>query len=478
MINENEIKKGNVFTLNVSGLSSECKGISKTADGYVIFIPGTYPGDIVKAKISKRKKSFAEAQVLEIITPSENRIKPECRHFGVCGGCKMQDLNYNAQADFKTDTVMNAFKRIGEFNNINVLPLQKPPDIYYYRNKMEFSFTNDKWVAKEDLKKKKEEFALGLHVPGFHSKILDIEECRLQSVISFGIVNFTREFFKKREITIYSTSEAKGFLRFLIIRQSRNTADIMVNIITYDYDKSLMSEYKNELLLHYPAVTSLVNGISKRKAQTAFADEINVIHGNDYILEKLRNNGKEYIFKISPNSFFQTNTAQAENLLKTAILLGEFNKEDSVLDLYCGAGSIAIFISDKVKNITGVELIQDAVANAKENSLLNGISNTEFICSDIRDFLIRIENDKMTGKYNKVILDPPRSGLHPEICEILKNSAFEKIIYVSCNPSTQARDLKIICSENNYRLGRIQPVDMFPQTYHIENVAEVVKIER
>jgi 23S rRNA (uracil1939-C5)-methyltransferase len=316
--------------------------------------------------------------------------------------------------------------------------------------------------------KTNDRFALGLHIPKFYSKIIDVEDCKLQSEISNGILNFTREFFKSRNACIYNTHTHTGYLRFLVIRQSRNTDDLMVNLITSSYEKEIAGEYSKELLNNFPSITTIVNSTTERKAQVAFSEKEYVLHGEGFIYEILSNNGRQYKFKISPNSFFQTNTSQTEILYKTGLDFLMPCKNDSILDLYCGAGSISIFTSNLVKNVTGVEIVKDAVDNANENALINYVTNVNFIESDIKDFMKQLE--LANCGYNKVILDPPRAGLHPDICRILSETNFEKILYISCNPGTQARDLQIICSNNRYRIEKIQPVDMFPQTYHVENV--------
>jgi len=483
---DNIIRKGTEHELTITALSSEGKGISRQEGGFVVFCDQALPGDTVRAMIKKKKHNYAEAEITEIITKSDSRTEPKCRHFGICGGCKLQNYDYDKQLEYKTSAVKNAFERIGGFENLTVPAAIGCGNIFYYRNKMEFSFSDDKWVAKEDIGKERERFALGLHVPKFHSKIIDITECHLQSELSYNIVNFSREFFKQKGAGIYSTRTHDGYLRFLLIRTGtqKNTAvkdtagDVMVNLITYNYDEILISEYREKILELFPQITTLVNSFTQKKAQVAFAEEMVILKGHGYIYEYLNSGGREYKFKISPNSFFQTNTKQAERLYKIAAEFAELKPADRVLDLYCGAGSISIFISGNVERVKGVELIKEAIMSAEENAEQNGVKNTEFELSDIKDYLVRDKEgaDESSG-FNKVIVDPPRSGLHPDICEILSNTRHEKIVYVSCNPGTQARDLQIICSKGNYRLGRIQPVDMFPQTYHVENVAELISVK-
>lgn len=475
------IKKGDELLIDVLDLTSEGKGVSRVDDGFVVFSEGTLPGDRAMVRVSKKKNSYAEARTIEIVRKSDYRIQPACRFFGTCGGCKLQNLEYDKQIEFKTKIVKDAFERIGGFPVKEIPQALKCDEIFYYRNKMEYSFSDDEWFVNPDSKKNDAPgFALGLHVPKFHSKIISIDECFLQSQTSNGILNFTREFFTERNATSYSTKTQSGFLRFLILRQSKNTNDFMVNLITFDYDENLINEYSTILRSKFPDVTTLVNSISQKKSQVATGEEERVIFGSGLINEKLITaDGREFTFSISPQSFFQTNTLQAQRLFNEVVRLGQFNESDNVLDLYCGTGSISIFISDFVGSVFGVELSDAAISDAKQNALVNNVKNAEFMCSDIKDFLVDEigKNDKWPGTalHNKLILDPPRSGLHPKICETLAESKFEKIIYVSCNPHTQARDLKIICGNNNYRIDSMQPVDMFPHTYHIENVVSLVR---
>jgi 23S rRNA (uracil1939-C5)-methyltransferase len=479
-----DIKKNNEYTLSISALSSEGTGISKIDDGYVIFVTDALPGDKVLCKILKVKQNYASAGLIKILELSSARLHPECSYFGSysgscsgsCGGCKLQHLDYQHQLEHKTQTVLDALTKIGSFENINPEKTIQSNNIFFYRNKMEFSFSDDKWLIKKDMDSPKEKFALGLHIPRFHTKILDIEKCYLQSEVSNNILNFTRNFFKTRSTSVYSTKTHTGLLRFLVIRQSKNTRDLMVNLITSrsGSDKELISEYSNSLIESIPQITTVVNGITTSKAAVAFCEDVNILHGSGFIYEKLGDEDfREFnpVFKISPNSFFQTNTNQAFKLFCVAKEFLSPVENDNVLDLYCGAGSISIFISESVKSVTGVELIPDSIDNANENLKINSVSNVNFICSDILDYV----KSNSVQEFNKLILDPPRSGLHPEICRTLAESDFEKIIYVSCNSQTQARDLKIICGGEKYKIEKIQPVDMFPQTYHIENVVSLVR---
>ncbi|KAA0210127.1 23S rRNA (uracil(1939)-C(5))-methyltransferase RlmD [Ignavibacteria bacterium CHB1] len=466
------MKKGDELELTIETLSTEGKGLARTADGFVVFVENSLPQDYLIARVSKKKFSYAEAKLINLISPSPDRVSPECSYFGVCGGCKIQNYAYSKQLDFKAQAVSDAFRKIGNFNIPEIPDVIGSEYIYHFRNKMEFSFSNDKWFTNPD-ERGTDSFALGLHVPNFHSKIVDINQCLLQSELSNRILNFTRDFFKQRNISIYSTATHTGMLRFLVIRQSTNTNDLMVNLITLSHDRTLMNQYSSELTGEIPQITTLINSTTKSKAQVAFAEEQYILSGGGFITEKLfDSSGKVFEFRISPNSFFQTNSRQTNTLYTIAKDFGEFSKHDRVLDLYCGAGSISIFIADAVERVLGVEIVEDAIKNANDNKKINRIFNVDFICSDIKKFIAG--ND--INEFNKIIIDPPRSGIHPDIATALSDSRMEKIVYVSCNPSTQARDLKIICSKGNYKIEKIQPVDMFPHTYHIENVISLKAI--
>ena len=461
------MKKGDELVLEITGLSSEGYGIGRI-DNFVVFVENTLPGDIVKTQILRKKHSYAKAKTLEFIEKSENRIAPECEYFGTCGGCKIQNYKYEKQIEHKTQTVKDAFSKIGKFDlsNIEIPPALQSKNIFHYRNKTEFSFSTDKWYDVPPPKGTKD-FVLGFHVPGFYTKIVDINKCFLQANVADDIVNFTRDFFTYKGETIYDSKTDSGYLRFLVIRKCENNNDLLVNLVTFDFNEELIAEFTDRLIKQIPSITSVVNSVTRRKAHVAVGEEAKVYFGKGTILEKLNNGRKDLLFKISPNSFFQTNTKQAELLYSTGESFLDLNPEDKLLDLYCGAGAITLFVSDKVNSAFGVELIEDAVMNAKENAELNNITNCDFFTADIKDFL-KSQNKELN--FNKLVLDPPRSGLHPDISEILSDSSFEKILYISCNPSTQARDIATICSKGKYIISKVQPVDMFPHTYHVENI--------
>lgn len=464
----NTPKKDEILEFTVMDLSFEGKGVAKTKSDFVVFINNTIPGDIVSARINKVKKNYAEAKLIEVLTPSENRVVPRCEYFGTCNGCKMQNLEYAHQIEFKKKSAADAFERIGGFENLFIPDIIGNDDIYYYRNKLEFSFSNSRWLTNEDkdTENADKSFALGFHIPKFIDKVLDLKRCYLQSELSNKILNLTRDFFKSRKITIYSTQTHTGYLRYLIIRQSSVTGELMVNLITTEEKPDLVKEYGDELKKEVPEVTTFINSISTSKAQVASGEKTIVVFGDGVITEHL---GK-FKFIISPMSFFQTNTMQAKKLFDTALKLANFTGNENVLDLYCGCGAISLYISEYVNKVMGVELSNESILSAHENAEINGVKNCDFVSYDVKDYLGIIKSEKSV-RYDTFILDPPRSGIHPKAAEYILEYEPEKIIYVSCNPTTQARDIKLLAEK--YNITAIQPVDMFPHTYHIENIVRL-----
>ncbi len=477
-----KLLKDDILDIDIADLGAEGKGIGRTADDFVVFVKNTVPGDKARVKVKKVKKNYAEANLLDIITSSALRTKPLCRYFGTCNGCRIQNIDYKHQLELKHKTVQNAFERIGGFTNIEIPPVIGSQNVYFYRNKLEFSFSNHRWLTEEDINNNNSDknFALGFHMPGFIDKVLNIDECCLQSETSNKILNLTQKFFKSKGESVYTTKTHSGYLRYLIIRQSSGTPDIMVNLITHAENKSIIDEYSALLKNEIPEVITFINSISTSKAQVAQGDYANTIFGEGWIKEKIG----DYEFKITPSSFFQTNSLQAKALFDTIIQLGSFGKDENVLDLYCGAGAISIYISDYVKNILGIEMNEEAIEMAKENAGLNNVRNCEFLSHDVKEFLHDLSNSKFSdsrwslprnqmrgGNDNSIILDPPRSGIHPKAAEYILRLEPEKIIYVSCNPATQARDIKLLAEK--YNITAMQPVDMFPHTFHIENVVRL-----
>lgn len=474
------IKKGEILKLEITDYAFEGKGIARISleenndKNFVVFVQGAYPGDIVEARIIKKKKSFAEARIVKHIQSAKDRVFAKCKYFGSCGGCKQQDLDYQKQLFYKEEQVKDIFERLGGFTNFEIQPILSSENQYFYRNKMEFSFADKRWVPKEEFDSgdeiKDRNFALGLHIPRIFDKVLDINECFLQSEISNKILNFTRDFFKKRNTSIYSTKTHEGFLRNLVIRQAFCTKDLMVNLVTLSDDKQLMKDFSEELVTEIPEVTTVINNVNLRKAQVAIGDFENVYFGSGFIYDLIG----EFKFRISTNSFFQTNTLQGEKLYHTALDFADFSGDEIVYDLYSGAGTISTFISKNVEKVYGVEAVDSAVKDAKFNVKLNNVSNVEFLKADLNRSFLPIIEHKNIPKPDVIIADPPRSGMNPKTVKDIIQLNPEKIVYVSCNPATQVRDIKILV-ESGYSLIKIKPVDMFPNTYHIENMALLIR---
>ena len=488
------VKKGDIVQFQIEKYAFEGKGIAKVSKNellglteengseknYVVFVQGSYPGDTVNARLLKIKNSYAEALTLEILSQSPERVEAKCNFFGTCGGCKQQNLNYDSQLKYKQQQVLEIFNKLGGFADLSVdkagfeiEPIIPSENVFYYRNKMEFSFSDKRWLTKSEIDSEENldrDFALGLHIPRIFDKVLDIDECFLQSEVSNKILNFTRDFFKTRNTSIYSTKTHVGYLRNLVIKQSFHTNDLMVNLVTSEENDDLMTEYYDELRKEIPQVTTVINNINKKFAAVAVGDYEKVIFGSGFIYDEI---GK-YKFRVSANSFFQTNTTQAEKLYQTALDYAELNGNEIVYDLYSGAGTITIFISDKAKKVYAFEAVESAIADAKVNAELNNISNVKFFTADLYKSFLPIVNKYNIPKPDVMIIDPPRSGMHPTTVDDVIKLSPNKIVYVSCNPATQVRDIKLIV-EAGYKLIKTRPVDMFPHTFHIENIALLKK---
>jgi len=481
------LKRGDELQLEITDAAFEGKAVARR-EGLVFFVENAVPGDLVTATLLKIKKNFVEAKVVRVDRPSPLRAEPRCKYFGVCGGCKWQHVDYQAQLRLKQQQVVDSFERIGGFSSLKVLPIIGADDIYFYRGKMEYSFAEKQWLTEKpsalgDFRVPDEEnklltpaplannsqspIFLGLHVPQRYDKVLDINECHLQSAVSNQILNFTRDFALRNQLNVYYSDRNSGYLRFLVIRESKITKEVMANLVTFENHPDVMKQYAAELKASVEQVTTVVNTINSRKAQIAFGDTENVYLGDGWIHERLGNHN----FTISASSFFQTNVAQAEKLYDVAKEFGELKSTDVVFDLYSGTGSISIFISDMVREVVGIESVESAIRDAEKNAQANNITNCRFLLGDLKDRLTK-DTEWMSShpKPDVLVIDPPRNGMHPKVVEEILGLAPERIVYVSCNPATQARDAELLCIEK-YQLIKLQPVDMFPHTFHIENVA-------
>ncbi|MFH0989585.1 MAG: 23S rRNA (uracil(1939)-C(5))-methyltransferase RlmD [bacterium] len=490
---ENPYRRGDEIDLVLDQAAFEGKCVGRT-EGFVIFVEGAVPGDVVRVKLLKVKKNFAEASVVSILSPSPVRVEPRCKHFGVCGGCKWQHVDYQAQLRFKQQHVIDAFERIGGFSELNIFPIIGSENQYFYRNKMEYSFSDMEWV--EVLPEKStpstspdpqspyndsssiisplpahQNVFLGLHVPQRYDKVLEIQECHLQSQLSNRVLNFVRMFSRDHRFDVYSSKQEAGYLRFLVIRQSVRTKELMVNLVTFEHRPDVMRLFTEELRKEIPEVTTIVNTINRKRSQIAFGEEEFVYLGKGSIHETLGG----LTFTISPASFFQTNTVQAEKLYQVAASFANLKPEDVVWDLYSGTGSIALVLSAMVKEVVGIESVHSAVKDAERNARHNSVTNCRFILGDLKDCLTKDTAWMEKGKKPDVmVIDPPRSGMHSKVVEEILALAPSRIVYVSCNPATQARDVKLLCDQK-YRLTALQPVDIFPHTYHVENVVQLME---
>lgn len=482
-----KIKKGDEFELRISGYAFEGKGIARIKssvifpdefneneeENYVVFVEGSYPGDSVKAKLKAIKKNYAEATAVDVLTPSPERIKAACDYFEQCGGCKQQDLEYEAQLKYKQMQVRDVFQKIGGISNPVIENIKPSENIFFYRNKMEFSFTKKRWLTVDEIssgKKFTEKFALGLHVPAFYDKVINIEKCHLQSELSNSILNFTRRFFLDAGKDSYDTRTHSGFLRNLVIRQSYHLPEVMINLVTASEDDEVLRTYTKEIQKKFKQVTTLVNNINLKKAAVATGDYEKVFSGSGIIHDKIG----DYKFRISANSFFQTNTRQAEILYKTIVDYAEFRGKEIVYDLYSGAGTISIYISKLVKEVIAFEAVKSAVEDASFNLELNSINNVECKTADLNKSFLNLIDEYQLKTPEVVVIDPPRSGMHKTTIQDVITLSPHKIVYVSCNPATQARDVKEFITAG-YELIKMCPVDMFPHTFHIENVALLIR---
>jgi 23S rRNA (uracil1939-C5)-methyltransferase len=456
------VKKNGVYPVVIDSLAFGGKGVARK-DDYVIFVNRAIPGDRINARIIKRKKNYAEAIIDSFIEKSADRLTAPCTYFDFCGGCTWQNLSYENQLKFKTQIVKDALKQLSAINPQVILPILPSANSFSYRNKMEFSFAEKKWLTPRDLKDDsiKKDFALGLHVPGTFDKIIHIENCMLQSENANSILKFVSEFSLKNKLQPYGLRSHEGLMRFLVIRESALTREIMVNIVTA-YPDNRLEKLAHELCNAFPFIRGVINNINSKKAQIAVGEKEFVLAGEATIEDEIY----PFKFEISANAFFQTNTQQAKELYAKVMEFAEVGADETALDLYCGTGTISLFLAQKCKQVFGFEISADAVQNAQTNAKKYQFENIKFIAGDV------IHNmGNLQFKPQLIVTDPPRSGMHQHVVESILNLAPEKIVYVSCNPTTMARDLKIL--NQKYSVDKVQPVDMFPQTYHIECVTRL-----
>ncbi len=461
-------KKFILENLSVTNYAAEGKSLGRL-EGKVIFVEGAVPGDVADVLVTKNKKDWAEGKAIAIKEFSKERAVPFCIHFGVCGGCKWQMLPYNKQLEYKQQEAADAFKRIGKLSEIPILPIIGSENTIHYRNKLEFTFSNKKFLTATEFKALGDDEwpggALGYHVPKLYDKVIDIYECWLMDDVNNSIRNTLRDFALNNNCNFYDIKEHKGWLRNIIVRYC-TTGELMINLVFGYDDKTEREKICGHLLQKVPSITTLLYTINSKWNDTIYDIETNIVSGKGYIIEKL----EDFSFKISPKSFFQTNSKQAERLYNVVKDFASLDGSEIVYDLYCGTGSIGIFLSKAAKKIIGVDAVEDAVKDAVENAALNNVKHASFFCGDV----IEVCNDEffaLHGRPDVIIVDPPRAGLHAKLVNKLLEISPQKIVYVSCNVATQARDLQLLSEK--FSVEKLQPVDMFPHTHHIECVAEL-----
>lgn len=457
---------------NISVLDAGAKGVSvaKAPDGKVIFIPNVVPGDVVDIQTFKKKKSYYEGKAIKFHEFSKHRIEPVCSHFGTCGGCKWQNMEYSQQLFYKNQEVYNNLKRIGKVDLPDFEAIAGSEKQFFYRNKMEFSFSNARWMTDAEIQSGQEfdnRNALGFHIPKAWDKILDITHCSLQEDPSNDIRNEIREFANTHDLSFFNPRNHEGLLRTLMIRTA-STGEIMVLVQFFEDDKE-----KRELLLdflaeRFPTITSLQYVVNSKANDTLYDQNIILYKGRDYILEEMEG----LKFSINAKSFYQTNSDQAYELYSITRDFAGLTGNELVYDLYTGTGTIAQFVSKKARKVVGVEAVPEAIADAKENAIRNNITNCDFFVGDMK-VVFNEEFIATHGKPDVIITDPPRDGMHKDVVEQILKIAPDKVVYVSCNSATQARDLALM--DEKYKVTRVRPVDMFPQTHHVENVVLLEK---
>ena len=457
--------------VTITGVAAEGKAMAKV-DGMALFVPFAAPGDVADIQITRKKSSFAEGRVVRFRQLSSLRSEPFCQHFGVCGGCKWQHLPYEEQLRHKQQQVEDSLTRIGKVELPVITPILGAPQTTFYRNKMEYTFSDKRWLTNEEVRSG-QEFgqmnALGFHIPGMYDKVLDIEKCWLQDDLANHIRNSIRGYCLEHGYSFFDLRNQAGLMRTLLIRNS-SIGEWMVIVVFYEDDREKVEGLMGYLANEFPQITSLLYIINSKANDTITDQEVLVWKGRDHIIEEME--GLQ--FRIGPKSFYQTNSEQAHHLYEVARSFAQLTGEERVYDLYTGTGTIANFVARNAKEVIGIEYVEEAIADAKINAQINGIGNTRFYAGDMKNVLTA-EFIAEQGRPDVVITDPPRAGMHDDVVQAILLAAPQRIVYVSCNPATQARDLNLL--DAAYRVTRVQPVDMFPHTHHVENVVLLEKRE-
>lgn len=460
-----ELKKGQTIDVEISDVAFGGNGIAKV-DGLVIFVERAITGDRVTARIIKKKKNHAIARIDTILQPSSHRIPAPCQYSGYCGGCKWQFLAYEKQIEYKRQHVVDSVSHIGGMDDIPIHPTVPSREIFGYRNKMEFSCSETAWLLPDAFAENNgpKDFAIGLHVPGTYHKVIDIEACLIQPPLGNDILNDIRAFIRDSGLPIYGLRSHVGFWRFVMLRHSVAYDQWMVNIVTAAENPQLLGTLADALINRYPQITSVVNNVTAKKSSVAVGEVEIALAGASVLREQIG----EHLFDIHANSFFQTNTRGAQQLFNIVKAYADLSGKERVVDLYSGTGTIAIHLSDQAKEIVGIEINKDSVADARNNCRINHITNCRFLEGDINECFSQLD-----GRPAVMVIDPPRAGMHKKVVKQVLDMAPDRIVYVSCNPATLARDLGLL--KESYGVKEIQPVDMFPHTYHIEAVARLEK---
>ncbi|MFV0398204.1 MAG: 23S rRNA (uracil(1939)-C(5))-methyltransferase RlmD [Bacteroidales bacterium] len=449
--------------VTISDVAAEGKAIARIND-MVVFVPFGAPGDVVDIQLTKKKKNYGEGRIVRYHSLSDKRCDTFCEHFGVCGGCKWQHLPYPVQLSFKQQQVVDNLSRIGKVDLPPISPIMGSDKTIYYRNKLEFTFSNKKWLTREELDKTDDQCrnGVGFHIPGMFDKVLDIHTCWLQEDVSNRVRNAVRSFCLEHRYPFFDLREQSGFMRTLVIRTT-STGQLMVIVVFFEEREEERIALLNYLREQFPEITSLLYIINTKCNDTITDQEVITFAGSDYIEEEMEG----LTFRIGPKSFYQTNSEQAYNLYKITREFAELAGNELVYDLYTGTGTIANFVARQCRQVIGIEYVPEAIEDAKVNARLNNLSNTLFYAGDMKDILTR-EFVEQHGAPDVIITDPPRAGMHDDVIDCILSASPRRIVYVSCNPATQARDLSLL--DSKYKVTKVQPVDMFPHTHHVENV--------
>lgn len=452
----------------ITDIAAEGKALARVNEK-VVFVPHVIPGDIVDLQVTKKRSAFLEARAIHFHEYSKDRIEPVCEHFGTCGGCKWQMLPYPKQLKFKKQQVIDNLTRIGKFELPEISPIIGSANSEFYRNKLEFTFSNRKWLTTHELNSDKDfnMNGLGFHIPGMFDKVLDIHKCWLQDDISNQLRNEIRRYAIENKLTFFDLRQQEGFLRTMIVRTS-TTGELMLIMVFFYEDKKARVALLQHIADTFPKINSLLYIINAKANDSITDQNVHVFKGNDHIFEEMEG----LKFKIGPKSFFQTNSLQAYELYKKAREMAQLTGQEIVYDLYTGTGTIANFIAHQARKVIGIEYVPEAIEDAKVNAALNNIENTLFFAGDMKD-LLNEEFILKHGKPDVIITDPPRAGMHGKVIDAILFAAPQRIVYVSCNPATQARDISLLIP--SYKVSQVQPIDMFPHTHHVENIVLLEK---